>query len=85
MEAILLHHPVDLSGRVQRWRADPEALPAIIRDSHRARAADPQLRRPAAQPVKHNRPSPVLTWMLAVFATYVVIAVLIGLHAGGKL
>ena len=32
MEAIVHHHPVDLSGRVKRWRADPEALPALIRD-----------------------------------------------------
>lgn len=34
------HHFADLSGRVQRWRAAPHALPALIRDHHAGTPAD---------------------------------------------
>lgn len=85
MEAIVHHHPADLSGRVQRWRAAPEALPAIVRDSHANRAARREPIRPAPLPVHHQRPSRTLLVLLVLFVAYVVVGVLIGLHSGGML
>lgn len=85
MEAIVHHHPVDLSGRVQRWRAAPEALPVIIRDAHTNRAAERPAIRPAPLPVQHQRPSRALLVLLVLFVAYVAGGILIGLHSGGML
>lgn len=66
------HHPVDLSGRVQRWRADPEALPAIVRAHH------------AALPTE--RPSRALLTILGAFAGAVIALMILGaLMASHKL
>lgn len=76
------HHPVDLSGCVQRWRAAPEALPALIRDHHAATPAD---RRPPEHPPEpdNDGPSAALLGILVAFAIYVIAGVLYGLWTGG--
>ena len=68
-----MHHPpADLSGRVQRWRADPEALPAIVRAHH---AATP--------PERTNR---TLLIILAAYLGAVITLMILGaLMAGHKL
>lgn len=72
MEAIVHYHPADLSGRVQRWRAAPETLPAIIRAHH------------AATPVE--RPSRALLIILGGYIVAVIALIVLGaLMAGHKL
>lgn len=74
MEAIVHHHPVDLAGRVKRWRADPEALPALIRDHHAAECP----------PDDHNDSAPAAyIAVAAAFAIYVTAGILYHLMMGG--
>ncbi|WP_047866742.1 hypothetical protein [Sphingomonas paucimobilis] len=77
------HHPVDLSGRVHRWRAAPHALPALIRDHHNGTPADRRDPSPPEDP--NNGPGPaILGWAVAVFVVYAIIAVIYGLWIGGR-
>ncbi|WP_156361152.1 hypothetical protein [Sphingomonas sp. Leaf257] len=81
------HHSADLSGRVQRWRAEPEALPALIRDHHAGTPAD--LDEPQ-QPEDPNRNDSAGAAFLAVVvalaiylicgAIYVIYGVWMGCH-----
>ncbi|MGO1303648.1 MAG: hypothetical protein ACTMKV_02565 [Sphingomonas parapaucimobilis] len=84
MEAIVHHHPVDLSGRVQRWRAAPHALPALIRDHHAGTPADRD--EPQQQPEDPNdndQPGGAFLAIMAALGIYVICGVIYGLWMGG--
>ncbi|WP_343526718.1 hypothetical protein [Sphingomonas sp.] len=78
------HHPADLSGRVQRWRAAPEALPAIIRRHHTATPPARPAIQPIARPPRDDQPSPALLGVIAAFAAWVIFCVACALYAGGR-
>ncbi|KQO57689.1 hypothetical protein ASF14_14750 [Sphingomonas sp. Leaf257] len=77
------HHSADLSGRVQRWRAAPHALPALIRDHHAGTPADRD--EPQQQPEDPNRNDSAGAAFLAValaLALYIICGVAYGLWIG---
>ncbi len=78
------HHSADLSRRVQRWRAAPHALPALIRDHHAGTPADrDETRQQPEDPRHRDGACAAFLAIAAVLAFYILCGVIYGVWMGG--